>query len=161
MKLEVFPDNVQDLCLNNESKLPPLLCQKGCLVSVCLYMSFIVFSRDIPLVQKKKKIPLWLSSRGKRPSNRMSSCCLTESIWCLGLCLSCSSSGIPGSECDHVLRGLRGDPGCAEAEVNIAVMVGMTSPVTVHLSQCLLALQWLSYSWFSAGRLYVCKKNIL
>lgn len=54
VKLEVFPDNVQDLWLNNESKLPPLLCQKGCLVSVCLYMSFIVFSRDIPPVQKKK-----------------------------------------------------------------------------------------------------------
>ncbi|KAG7225660.1 hypothetical protein INR49_005067 [Caranx melampygus] len=33
-----------------------------------------------------------------------------------------TSSGIPGSECDHVLRGLRGDPGCVEVEVNIAVM---------------------------------------
>ncbi|KAI9543071.1 hypothetical protein NQZ68_014002 [Dissostichus eleginoides] len=34
----------------------------------------------------------------------------------------------------HSSLGLRGDPGCNEPEVNIAAMVGMTSPVTTHLS---------------------------
>lgn len=43
-----------------------------------------------------------------------------------GWCLSCCSLGIPGSEWDHVLRGLKGVSGDVEAEVNIDVMVGKT-----------------------------------
>lgn len=40
-------------------------------------------------------------------------------------CLSWGPSGIPGSEFVHILRELRGDPGCVRAEGSIAVMGGM------------------------------------
>lgn len=84
-----------------------LLCWRD-VCSVCLCMSFIVFSRDIPLVRN----PLQLSPGGERPLCRQFSCCHTKVHLVLGQCQSCSSFGIPESERDHVLWGLEGERLC-------------------------------------------------